>query len=136
MALPAPQDPVDICNLSLSILSQGGEKGNYVANIDTPTTNEEYLCKKHFPQQRRATLRGHPCNFAIKRVQLAASATAPIFGFSKAFDLPADYIRFLTRHGDFLGEAFVWQGATREQPAVTGAHMRATQARRGAMGPH
>jgi len=110
MALPAPQDPVDICNLSLSILSQGGEKGNYVSNIDTPTTNEEYLCKKHFPQQRRATLRGHPWNFAIKRVQLAASATAPIFGFSKAFDLPGDYIRFLTRHGDLgvpLAGAFI-----------------------------
>lgn len=99
MALPAPQDPVDICNLSLSILNQ-----DFVTNIDTPTTETEKLCKKHYAQQRRATLRSHPWNFAIKRVQLAANATAPVFGFSTAYDLPPNFIRFLTRHTD-LGVA-------------------------------
>lgn len=105
MALPAPQDPVDICNLALSILNQ-----DFVTNIDTPTTETEKLCKKHYPQQRRATLRSHPWNFAIKRVQLAASATAPPFGFATAYDLPPNFIRFLTRHSDLgvpVSDAFV-----------------------------
>jgi hypothetical protein len=97
MALPAPNSPVKICNLALSLLKQG-----VVTNIDVPTTDNESLCKLHYPQQRRATLRSHPWNFAIKRVEIAASSTAPIFGLSTAYDLPTDFIRFLTRH-DALG---------------------------------
>jgi len=95
MALPAPNDPVSICNLSLTQLAQAP-----VADIDEPTTDTEALCKIHYPQQRRAVLRSHPVNFAIKRAVLASNATAPVFGFSQAYDLPTDFIRFLTRHDD------------------------------------
>ena len=95
MALPAPQDPVDICNLALIGLNQ-----DFVTNIEPPITPTEQLCKKIYPQSRRSTLRGHPWNFAIKRVQLAVSATTPLFGFASAYDLPPDFIRFLTRHTD------------------------------------
>ncbi len=98
MALPAPNSPVKICNLALSLLKQDG-----VTDIDTPSTPTEQLCKAHYPQQRRATLRSHPWNFAIKRVEIAQNATAPIFGFNTAYDLPPDFIRFLTRHSA-LGE--------------------------------
>lgn len=104
MALPAPNSPVKICNLALSLLKQGP-----VTNIDIPSTDTESLCKLHYPQQRRATLRSHVWNFAIKRVILAANATAPLFGFSTAYDLPPDFIRFLTRHtelGDPLPSSF------------------------------
>lgn len=97
MALPAPNSPVAICNLSLSQLNQ-----DFVTNIETPPVGDDVaaLCKKWFPEQRRATLRSHVWNFAIKRVQIAADATPPLFGFSTAYDLPPDYIRFLTRHDD------------------------------------
>lgn len=98
MALPAPNSPVKICNLALSLLNQ-----NPVTNIDNPTTDPEFLCKQHYPQQRRATLRSHPWNFAIKRIEIAKNATAPIFGFNTAYDLPQDFIRYLTRHSQ-LGE--------------------------------
>lgn len=97
MALPAPNNPVAICRLALSQLKQDD---NVVVNIDSPTSDLEYLLKRHYPQVRRATLRSHPWNFAIKRVILAANATAPIFGFTTAFDLPADFIRYLSRHDD------------------------------------
>ncbi len=98
MALPAPSSPVAICNLALALNNQGP-----VTNIDTPTTDTESLCKLHFPQVRRATLRSHPWNFAIKRIVIAQDATAPIFGFNTRYSLPPDFLRFLTRHAD-LGE--------------------------------
>lgn len=100
MALPQPNSPTAICNLSLSLLNQ-----DVVSDISTPPVGDSTaaLCKIWFPEQRRATLRSHVWNFAIKRVQIAQSADDPPFGFSTAFDLPPDYIRFLTRHNQ-LGE--------------------------------
>jgi hypothetical protein len=44
---------------------------------------------------REAILRAHPWAFAIKRAQLAASATAPDFGPAQAFPLPSDFLRLL-----------------------------------------
>lgn len=38
----------------------------------------------------------HPWNFAIKRAELAASATAPTFRYLKAYPLPSDCLRVLT----------------------------------------
>ncbi len=95
MALPAPNSVVKVCNISLALLNQGP-----VVDVSLPTTITEKLCKIHYAQQRRSTLRSHPWNFAIKRIQLAENATAPLFGFSSAYDLPSDFIRFLTRHDD------------------------------------
>jgi len=40
-------------------------------------------------------LRQHPWNFAIKRAELAASATEPLFGASAQFPVPADFLRLL-----------------------------------------
>jgi hypothetical protein len=39
-------------------------------------------------------LRSHPWSFAIKRAQIPASATAPIFGGGNYFPLPSDYLGF------------------------------------------
>lgn len=41
---------------------------------------------------RDEVLRSHPWNCATKRVQLAAMAAAPAWGFTAQFDLPADYL--------------------------------------------
>lgn len=48
---------------------------------------------------RDAELRDHRWSFAKKRAQLAASATAPVFGFANSFPLPIDCLRVL-RVGD------------------------------------
>ncbi len=44
---------------------------------------------------KKAELRKHPWGFAIKRVQLAASATVPVFTRGNSFPLPSDFIRLL-----------------------------------------
>ncbi|HBA72206.1 MAG TPA: hypothetical protein DCZ63_08480 [Geobacter sp.] len=43
-----------------------------------------------------ATLRAHPWNFAVKRVKLSPTTTAPAFGFTYAYNKPADCLRVLS----------------------------------------
>jgi len=81
---------VDLCNLSLDLLNT-----HSIVSIDTPTTATEELCERWYTQTRKQALRRHPWNFARKRVILAASAIDPVFGWSKGFDLPSDYIRLM-----------------------------------------
>lgn len=81
---------VDICNLSLDLLNQ-----KPITTIETPTTSTEETCARWYDQTRRQALRRHPWNFASKRIILAASSTDPVFGWSKAFDLPDGYIRLM-----------------------------------------
>lgn len=83
----------DICNLALDLLSVGN-----VTDIENPTNSTEELCARWYDQTRRKLLREHPWNFATKRATLAASSTAPAFGFNKAFPVPADFVRLCTIH--------------------------------------
>jgi len=85
---------VDICNLALDYLLQTDEEG--VTNIDTPETPTEVVCGRWYDVARRAVLRKHPWNFAIKRAQLTEAVPAPLFGFNTAFNLPNDFLRLLT----------------------------------------
>lgn len=48
-----------------------------------------------FDELRDAELRAHTWTFATKRAQLAASATAPLFGKARSFPLPSDFLRKL-----------------------------------------
>ena len=81
----------EICNLSQDLLS-----GETVLDIDSPTTATESMLARWYDQCRKQCLREHPWKFAAKRQILAASATAPAFGYTKAFPLPNDFIRLLT----------------------------------------
>lgn len=80
----------EICKLSLDLL-QGGT----VSDITAATTSIEEVCNRWYDHTRRKLLRQHPWNFAIKRAELAASATEPLFGASKQFPVPADFLRLL-----------------------------------------
>jgi len=51
------------------------------------------LAGERYAELRDALLYRHPWNFAIKRRALAASSTAPEWGYTAAYPLPADYIR-------------------------------------------
>lgn len=96
MAVDAPNDDVDICNLSLDLLKQ-----RPIVSIDPPDSITEALCARWYPQKRRATLRSHPWNFAIKRIQLTPSSTeTPDFGYTHAYILPSDWIRYMGRYED------------------------------------
>lgn len=52
-------------------------------------------CNAVFLRRKRATLRAHPWNFAIRRVQIAADATPPAFGRANSFPLPSKCLRAL-----------------------------------------
>jgi len=51
----------------------------------------------------RDELLEYPWNFATKRVKLAASTTAPAFGFDNAFALPSDWLFTISAHDNDAG---------------------------------
>lgn len=103
MALPAPNSPVDICNLALTLLNE-----DFVTDIDVPPVGDDTaaLCKLHYPQVRRAGLRAHPWNFAIDRIVLAKDSTSPAFGFANRYEFPPQFLRYLSKH-DELGNVLL-----------------------------
>lgn len=80
----------DICNLALDLLSAGT-----VQDVENPTDATEELLNRWYDVTRKRLLREHAWNFAAKRVILAASSTDPAFGYTKAFPVPADFVRIL-----------------------------------------
>jgi hypothetical protein len=67
------------------------------ASKQARTMNAIYAVK------RDAELAAHPWTFAITRAQLPASATAPAYGWARAFPLPADYLAMVE-----VGENYVF----------------------------
>lgn len=87
----APTTPVHICNLALDRLGQRS-----IASIDSPTTEVESICARHYPSTRREMLRRFIFNFAKKYSTLTASGSkTPAFGYSSAYAHPNDFIRLL-----------------------------------------
>lgn len=94
----------DICN---SALAKVGARRISSLNDDS---KEARLCKEIYPRATGELLRSHPWNFAIARVQLAALAAAPAFGFAYQFQLPSDCLRVLNVDAEFADDQ-VGQGA-------------------------
>lgn len=95
-----PNSDVDICNLALDYLNQDG-----IQSITPAEGRAAQTISRWYHQVRRSTLRAHPWNFASKRVTLTADATAPVFEFTHAYNLPNDFVRYIGRYtslGDFL----------------------------------
>jgi hypothetical protein len=80
---------VEIANRALQIL--GAKR---IVSLTEDSRNARAISAA-FEPVKLAELRKHPWAFATKRVQLAASATAPAFTKARAFPLPADYVRLL-----------------------------------------
>jgi len=96
MGLDAPNSEVDICNLALDLLKQ-----KPIVALDPPTNQVEELCARWYQQKRRAVLRSHMWNFAMKRLALLPdSGATPLFGFTHAYNLPSDFIRYAGRFDD------------------------------------
>lgn len=53
------------------------------------------LATRHYESLRDSVLRERQWNCAVRRSTLAKLATAPTFGFTAAFSLPADFIRLI-----------------------------------------
>lgn len=87
---------LDVCRLALDLLDQDAEE---VTSIDTPETENEKICARWYDVTRRAMLREGVWNFAIKRAVLTKSNT-PSFGYADAYNLPNDFLRYLTTGAD------------------------------------
>lgn len=79
----------DIANLALQKL--GEER---IASLTEDSRNAR-SCLNCYANLRDSELRSHPWSFAIKRVILAPSPTAPAFDYLYKFGLPVDCLRAL-----------------------------------------
>lgn len=80
---------VAICNRGLQKLG-----ADHIMSLDE-NTKEARECKLAFEPTRDSELRAHAWNFAVKRMAIPASGTAPAFGYSYAYPLPSDCLRLL-----------------------------------------
>jgi len=75
---------VDIINSALNMI--GG--ANIIAR--TEDSKPARITNQRYDYIRDAVLRAHPWNCAISRVEIAADADSPAFGFTNQFTLPTD----------------------------------------------
>ena len=95
---------IDLCNKALDKLGQGA-----ITSL-SDNTKSARVCDRSWPLVRDQVLRDHPWNFAVKRSVLAASETAPAWGFSAQFPLPADCLRLIEVRDLSTGEYQVEDG--------------------------
>jgi hypothetical protein len=81
---------VQIANLALVTL--GDDEALVELNSDTRAGRTILAV---FEPLRDAVLRAHPWNFAMTRASLPALVAPPPFGFAFAYQLPADWMRFV-----------------------------------------
>jgi len=80
---------VDICNGALNQLG-----ATTILSLTEDSKNAR-LCNSRYTQVRDGLFRTHPWNCLQKRIELAADTTAPAWGFTSAYTLPADCLRLL-----------------------------------------
>nr|ACF98015.1 hypothetical protein [uncultured bacterium 878] len=78
-----------ICNRALEYLGDAP-----IVSIDDDTKQAKAL-RRVYDNTRRAFLSDHPWHFAKKRASLPASAAAPVWGFSRGYPVPVDFLRLL-----------------------------------------
>ena len=66
-----------------------------VSNIETDPSERAQVINQMYDQVRDELLSSFPWNFAIKRVLLAKSATAPAWGYTNQYPVPADFLALL-----------------------------------------
>jgi len=81
--------PTDIVNLALDVLKEAP-----ITSIDEGRPIAMW-CKRNFAVTRDSLLEEADWNFALKRVKLPASVTAPAFGWDYQYTLPADCLRVI-----------------------------------------
>jgi len=92
-------DQVTICNLALSKL---GEQS--ITSLDDGSL-EARFCSLHYPVVLQQILLLNNWNFATKQAQLTQLSSTPLFGWSYAYQLPADYSRMNQFNGFNLGDS-------------------------------
>lgn len=80
----------DICNITLDLIRKD--------DTDDITTDTRPIAKqivRNYDFVLRRCLRRSPWPWAIKRVPLSTSLPAPVNEFTKGYDLPTDYLKFV-----------------------------------------
>lgn len=80
---------VGICNIALTSLG-----ANPITNL-SDGTQEAVLCESVWDNARRAVLRMHPWNFAVKRTEIAPETAPPTYDYLYSFPLPSDCLRVI-----------------------------------------
>jgi hypothetical protein len=88
---------VAICNSALAKVSN-----NRISSLTEGSTAGD-LCNEMYARIRDRLLRRHIWNFNKKRVKLAQLATAPLFGWTYAYQLPSDWVRNIAVYPDSAG---------------------------------
>lgn len=88
---------VAICNAALAKVSN-----NRIASLTEGSTAGD-LCNEMYERVRDRLLRRHIWNFNKKRVKLAQLSTAPVFGWTRAYQLPSDWVRNIAIYADAAG---------------------------------
>lgn len=96
----------DICNLALSRLGQPP-----INSIETPENKVEKLMRLLYDPTRREVLKLFDFNCATKRAILPRLLHGSAFGDWVAYELPSDYIQFLSINEDSIIEHKVEGGA-------------------------
>lgn len=78
---------ISICNKGLRYL--GGEE---ILSLEQESRGAR-LCSQYYAEVRDELLEEHHWNFAARYVSLARLPLVPLFGFGKAYQLPADCLR-------------------------------------------
>lgn len=87
---------VEICNAALRKL--GAQR---ITSMTDGTRNAQLLSDL-WQMVLDAELAAEPWTFAMKRTQLPASSTAPLFGWNHAYPLPSDYLQLVEIDEDWL----------------------------------
>lgn len=88
---------VAICNAALAKVSN-----NRIVSLTEGSTAGN-LCNEMYERIRDRLLRRHIWNFNKKRLKLAQLATAPVFGWTYAYQLPSDWVRNIGVYPDSAG---------------------------------
>lgn len=102
---------VDIVNAGLIKL------GEATINTLADDVKAARLANAIFADQRDVVLRAHPWNFALVRAELTAHVTAPLWGFTNAYDLPGDpdfCLRVIAVEGEADEGPGAWQIEARQ----------------------
>ncbi|MFV0347305.1 MAG: hypothetical protein ACK5JO_01875, partial [Halodesulfovibrio sp.] len=78
---------ISICNKGLRYL--GGEE---ILSLEQESRGAR-LCNQYYTEVRDELLEEHHWNFAARYVSLAPLPEVPLFGFARAYQLPADCLR-------------------------------------------
>lgn len=96
MTKPIDSDAA-LCNRFLTRIG-----ANQITSLEQES-KEARILKANFDFLRDDVNTAHAWGFAIKRVELAQSATAPVYGAAYAYAIPDDLLGFITEYNELQG---------------------------------